>query len=212
MSAAAPPPAPQPAAPSLRERFRASRDVLIREVAKFGVVGAVAFMVDFGVFNLLRDGVIGGESGLAEKPLTAKTISVLLSTIVAYIGSRWWTFRHRKAAPHQFVLFLIMNLGGLLIALACLAFSHYVLGLRSQLADNISGQGVGLVLGTLFRFWAYRTFVFTSPDEVAYLEDEPAVDDAPRADVVDLRTRTATPPPGIHELDDEAAAPQRREA
>ena len=32
--------------------------------------------------------------------------------------------------------------------------------LDSQLADNIAGNGVGLVLGTLFRFWAYRTFVF----------------------------------------------------
>ena len=38
--------------------------------------------------------------------------------------------------------------------------SHYVLDLRSPLADNISANGVGLVLGTLFRFWAYRRFVF----------------------------------------------------
>ncbi|MGZ4722528.1 MAG: GtrA family protein, partial [Oryzihumus sp.] len=31
----------------------------------------------------------------------------------------------------------------------------------SPLADNISANGVGLVLGTLFRFWAYRRFVFS---------------------------------------------------
>jgi hypothetical protein len=50
------------------------------------------------------------------------------------------------------------------IALACLAVSHYLLDLRSPLADNISANGVGLVLGTLFRFWAYRRFVFAGEE------------------------------------------------
>jgi hypothetical protein len=48
----------------------------------------------------------------------------------------------------------------MLIAVACLAVSHYLLGLTSPLADNISANAVGLVLGMLFRFWSYRTFVF----------------------------------------------------
>ena len=47
------------------------------------------------------------------------------------------------------------------IALSCLGFSHYVLDLRSPLADNISANLVGLALGMVFRFWSYRTFVFT---------------------------------------------------
>jgi hypothetical protein len=48
----------------------------------------------------------------------------------------------------------------MLIALACLWFSHYALGLTSVLADNISANVVGLALGTLFRFWSYRRWVF----------------------------------------------------
>jgi hypothetical protein len=44
--------------------------------------------------------------------------------------------------------------------------SHYVLGFESRLADNISANGVGLVLGTMFRFWSYRRFVWAAPDEV----------------------------------------------
>jgi len=55
---------------------------------------------------------------------------------------------------------VLFNVAGMVIALGCLAFSHYVLDLRSARADNISANGVGLVLGTLFRFWAYRYFVF----------------------------------------------------
>lgn len=46
----------------------------------------------------------------------------------------------------------------LVIALACLAFSHYVLGLTSPLADNVSANGVGLVFSTLFPFVAYRNW------------------------------------------------------
>ena len=167
----------QNGARSLFARAHASVDVLYREIAKFGAVGAIAFVVDFGVFNLMRTGIIGGEHGLAEKPLTAKTISVLAATIVAWIGNRYWTFRHRRraSARREFMLFGVMNLGGLAISLACLGFSHYVLGLTSTLADNIAGNVIGLGLGTLFRFWAYRQLVFTTPDEQQLLlgDEEP---------------------------------------
>ncbi len=186
---------------ALNGRFRASFGVLYREIAKFGVVGAVAFVVDFGVFNLLRSGIIGGDHGLAEKPLTAKAVSVILSTIVAWVGSRWWTFRHRRSdnPRRELVLFFAVNAVALVIALACLAVSHYVLGLRSALDDNISTNGVGLVLGTLFRFAAYRALVFNSPEEAAYLNDEPLDDqaepddDGPQAEILDLRPRTTRP-------------------
>ena len=148
----------------LLDRVRGAIDVVYREVLKFGAVGAVAFVVDIGVFNYLRTGLLLTETGpLAHKPLTAKTISVAVATVVAWLGNRYWTFRHRRRSMpmREFVLFVVMNIGGLMIALACLAFSHYVLGLRSALADNISGNVIGLGLGTLFRFWAYRTLVFT---------------------------------------------------
>ena len=147
----------------LLDRARGLLDVVYREMLKFGAVGAIAFVIDFGVFNLLRTGLLAEPGPLAHKPLTAKCISVAVATVAAWLGNRYWTFRHRRrSAPHrEFVLFVVMNGGGLLIALACLAFSHYVLDLRSALADNISGNVIGLGLGTLFRFWAYRTLVFT---------------------------------------------------
>jgi putative flippase GtrA len=145
-------------------RLRAAVDVVYREVAKFGAVGAVAFVTDVYVYNLLRTGVWPlDDAPLAHKPLLSKVISVTVATIVAWLGNRYWTFRHRRrSAPRQeFVLFAVMNVGGLLISLACLGLSHYVFGFRSALADNISGNVIGIGLGTLFRFWAYRTLVFT---------------------------------------------------
>ncbi len=148
------------AAISLVKRLRAAMDVLAREAIKFGAVGAVAFLVDLGVFNLLH----GDGASLEHKPLTAKVISVVVATTVAWLGNRFWTFRHRRraSARREAVLFFVFNAVGLAISLGCLGFSHYVLDMRSLLADNISANGVGLVLGTLFRFWAYRRFVFNT--------------------------------------------------
>lgn len=130
------------------------------EVLRFGVVGGIGFVIDVLVFNLLR---YGGDPGLLhDKPLTAKGISVAVATVFTYLGNRHWTWSHRErsGATREMTLFFVLNGIGLLIAVTCLAFSHYVLDLRSPLADNISANVVGLGLGMLFRFWSYRTFVF----------------------------------------------------
>jgi putative flippase GtrA len=133
---------------------------LVHQIAKFGVVGLVALVVDVGLFNVLR--FAGGEGPLYDKPLTAKIISVVAATTVAYIGNRIWTFsdRGRTSYLREYVLFFVLNGVALLITLGCLWFSHYALGLTSPLADNISANVIGLGLGTLFRFWSYRKWVF----------------------------------------------------
>jgi putative flippase GtrA len=157
--------------PALVRRARETMDVVVREMVKFGAVGAAAFIVDIAVFNLVRFG-LGGGGPLEHKPLTAKVLSTVCATLVAWLGNRLWTFRRRRRAAvhHELGLFLLFNAIGMGIAVACLGFSHYVLDLRSPLADNISANGVGLVLGTAFRFWTYRTFVFA-----AELADDPVL-------------------------------------
>lgn len=149
--------------PGLLARARATYQVLVAELAKFGTVGALAFVLDTALYNVLVFGVPGvTDAPMSGSPLWAKVVATSVATVFSWVGNRWWTFRHRRSEPvaHEFALFVFFNAVGLLIAVACLGFSRYVLGLDSQLADNISGNGVGLVLGTLFRFWAYRTFVF----------------------------------------------------
>jgi putative flippase GtrA len=144
----------------LLDTVRDGVHLVVRELVKFGAVGAVAYVVDVSLFNLLRYG--GGASPLEDKPLTAKIISAFVATVVAWLGNRYWTFRHRRRASRsrEFALFVVMNAIGMGIAVACLGLSHYVLGLRSALADNISANVVGIVLGSAFRFWAYRRHVF----------------------------------------------------
>jgi len=138
---------------------------LVSQVMKFGVVGLVALVVDVGLFNLLR--FAGGEGPLYDKPLTAKVVSVIVATTVAYIGNRIWTFsdRGRTSYLREYFLFFVLNGAALLITLGCLWFSHYALGLTGPLADNISANVIGLGLGTLFRFWSYRKWVFPEVPE-----------------------------------------------
>lgn len=129
---------------------------LVHELAKFGVVGAVAYLVDLITFNVLRSGAMD------DRPLTAKIISTVAATTVAFVGNRHWTFRHRERAGlrREYVLFFVLNAVGLAIALGCLGVSHYLLNFTSPLADNISANVIGMALGTVFRFWSYRRFVF----------------------------------------------------
>ncbi|MBT1624349.1 GtrA family protein [Curtobacterium flaccumfaciens pv. oortii] len=136
---------------------------IARQLASFGTIGAVCFVIDLGIYNLLRATV------MPDGPIAAKIVSAVVSTAVAWIGNRFITFRAerqtgRRETVREGLLFAATNLVGLGIAAACLFVSHYVLGFTSTLADNVAGNGVGLVLGTAFRFAAYKALVFRSTD------------------------------------------------
>jgi putative flippase GtrA len=140
--------------------FRQLISQLLREGLKFLMVGGAGYLVAVGSFNLLR--YAGGEGPLYDKPITAQIISHVLATFVTYGGNRTWTWRHRERSGYarEYALFFILNAVGLGIAVACLAISHYVLGFTSPLADNLAANVVGVALGTIFRFWSYRRWVF----------------------------------------------------
>ncbi|WP_247827787.1 GtrA family protein [Arthrobacter antioxidans] len=129
-----------------------------KRLGSFTAVGTVAFIVDIAVFNIL-------SSGLGMGPISSKVSSVALATGVSWWGSRHFTFRGfgGRAKRQEAILFGLTNLVGLGIATACLFVSHYVLGFRSPLADNISGNVIGVLLGNVFRYLAYRFVVFQSP-------------------------------------------------
>jgi len=146
-------------------RLRGTIDVVYREMLKFGAVGAVAFVIDVGLFNLLTTSLWfgAGNPPLDGHEKLAKVISASVATVFAWLGNRYWSFRHRRQSSRgrEFLTFVFMNLVATIIAVLCLAVSHDVFGFTSHLADNLSGNVIGIGLGTLFRFWAYRTFVFT---------------------------------------------------
>lgn len=150
-----------PAVPRAGLLARAWRGV-ISYALKFGVVGGVGFLIDVGVFNLLRVGTLG-DAGWWSTALGAKVISTSVAILFNWLGNRFWTFRHERHThiAQEFVEFVAASLLGMAVSLGCLWFSHHVLGLTSLLADNISGNIVGLGLGTLVRFVLYRYWVWS---------------------------------------------------
>lgn len=86
----------------------------------------------------------------------------MVSTLVSWFGNRLWTFREhrRRNVLLELLEFSAIAVIGTGISLLCLYVSHYVLGYRSLLADNLSTNVIGLALATAFRFFLYRFWVY----------------------------------------------------
>ena len=141
---------------SLTERLLA----WVREFIQFGLVGATAFIVDAGLFNLLQHGPLGILTG---HPNTAQFVAAVTATLYSWIANRLWTYRGRTRnnATREAILFFFANACGIGISQFCLLFTHHILGFTSALADNIAVYVVGFALGTAFRFFFYHYVVFT---------------------------------------------------
>lgn len=151
---------------------------LIVEVFRFLSVGGIAYIVDVGVSNLLVYGFFGLPALMSGSPLKAKIISTILSIIVAWLGNKLWTYGDRDSGSNLrgFVMFIVVNAIGMVIAVAPLGFTWYILGLRDPISYNISTNIIGIGLAMIFRFYAYRTWVFKNVTEtevvVPLAEDE----------------------------------------
>ena len=132
----------------------------VREFIQFGMVGATAYVVDAGLFNLLQHGPLGF---LAGHPNTAQFLAAATATLYSWIANRLWTYRGRTRAnaTREAILFFFANACGIGISQFCLLFTHHILGFTSALADNIAVYVVGFALGTAFRFFFYHYVVFT---------------------------------------------------
>ena len=132
----------------------------VREFIQFGMVGATAYVVDAGLFNLLQHGPLGF---LAGHPNTAQFLAAATATLYSWIANRLWTYRGRtrENATREAILFFFANACGIGISQFCLLFTHHILGYTSALADNIAVFVVGFALGTAFRFFFYHYVVFT---------------------------------------------------
>ncbi|MEV1179048.1 GtrA family protein [Nonomuraea sp. NPDC049784] len=139
----------------LYERFAS----LVYELAKFGSIGAIAFVIDFGMLNLCN--VVLGWG-----PLTSKVVATAISTTFAYLGNRFWTFRHREQSGlgRQYFLFFLLNGIALLFGMLTIGFTTYTLDRHDALSINIANI-VGVGLGTLFRYWSYKKWVFLEATE-----------------------------------------------
>jgi len=128
---------------------------LIHEIAKFGVVGAVAFLLTVGMSN-------GFHFGLNLGPLTSFGLATAIAAVLSYFANRHWTWRDKDQTGirRELPLFLGLSIIGLAISEIPVGFSEYVLGFHSPLAYNISSTLIGTAFGTVWRFCSFRRWVF----------------------------------------------------
>jgi putative flippase GtrA len=119
------------------------------------VIGALGAVITFGVANALH--------GIGR--YKAVTIATILATVFTYLGNRYWSFRHRQGQGEvrDSVIFFVLNGIGLLIYYACIGLTDLAGQGKSKVWYNVA-LILGTGLGTLFRFWSYRKWVWISKD------------------------------------------------
>ena len=142
-----------PSARSLTHRLRR----LAPEVLAFGVIGAANTALYLAITYVTMP--IGA--------VKATVIATVVTTTLAYVANRYWTYRHhtRSALRREYTLFFGFNLVGMIIQSGAVGAAKYGFHLNESdhklplMAITLVAAGVA----TVFRFWAYRTFVFLKP-------------------------------------------------
>lgn len=83
---------------------------LLSQLAKFGVVGIVATIIDFGIMNLLH-------YGARLDILFANTAGFVVSLIFNYVASMKFVFEHKDGMSRrrEFIIFVVLSVIGLIL-------------------------------------------------------------------------------------------------
>ena len=135
-----------------------------RELLRFAVVGGISFLITTAVNYGLKITVLN------KNPVTALIIGVLVATVFSYVASREWSFNTRggRERQHEAALFFLISAIALGLNALPMFVSRYMFHLQvpnvglvtQEVADFVSGMIVGTLLGTVFRWWGLKKFVF----------------------------------------------------
>lgn len=138
---------------------------LRRELSGFGVVGAVCFVLDVGLFQFLyADHVLDA--------VWAKLVSTIVSTTAAYVGHRYWSFaaRARIGVRREYVRFVLINGSTLLLGLLIVYVVRHPLQQQNALVLQVANVA-SIGIGTVIRYLSYRRWVFPAhPETVPVLD------------------------------------------
>ena len=81
---------------------------LIAQIMKFGVVGVIAFAIDYGLLALLTE-------AFGVNYLVSATVSFTVSVVFNYVASMRYVFTHKQGLwrRREFVIFVVLSVIGL---------------------------------------------------------------------------------------------------
>ena len=96
---------------------------LIQQILKFGVVGVLAYLIDYGLLMLL-------SQAFGVDPVIAAGISFCVSVVFNYLASMKYVFTHREdmSKRREFVIFIVLSVIGLGINELCMLAGVIALG------------------------------------------------------------------------------------
>ncbi|NMA51088.1 MAG: GtrA family protein [Mollicutes bacterium] len=103
---------------------------LVNQILKFGLVGGIAFLIDFCIFAILVK--------IGIHYLIAQIISFFISLIFNYIASIKWVFNAKKQTKKEALLFLFLAIIGLGINELLLYIGISILNIDTLLTKLIS--------------------------------------------------------------------------
>lgn len=147
---------------------------LIEQIIKFGIVGVIATIVDWGIYAVLvklyEKGLLGGLPDVMSKQrweMIATTISFSVSVIVNYIGSMKFVFERRDdmSPVREFIIFIVLSVMGLGINVLIIFALHPVeiwVGEQFAILEGVAfliPKGIATFLVLVWNFVTRKMFL-----------------------------------------------------
>ena len=96
---------------------------------KFGVVGVIAFAIDYGLLALLTE-------AFGVNYLVSATVSFTVSVVFNYVASMRYVFRHKEGMSRrrEFIIFVVLSMIGLVLNDGIVLALNAGLGLEANIA------------------------------------------------------------------------------
>lgn len=138
------------------------RLLFVFQGAKHLLVGASATVVDLKIFELLV-WVLGIFS--FTNPIASKVISFLASTLLKYLGNKYWTFQkpEKEYIYKEIIQFFYITFVGLLIDVASFYYLIRIMGPQFAIPDSIWVKLsiiFAALAAALWNFLGYKFLVF----------------------------------------------------
>jgi putative flippase GtrA len=137
---------------------------MIMQAIRFGAVGGVNTLLDFGILNLLM-WITGITSG--SDLLLCNAGAFILASLNSYLMNKGWTFENEsKGSPGRYALFLAFSTGGLAInsGVLYLLTAFPLEGMSSSMLWANGAKAGATAASMVWNFLTYRRFVFAGDE------------------------------------------------
>jgi putative flippase GtrA len=147
-------------------QFLSKKIPVIREMAKFVLVGGLNFLVDMGVLTFLIS-AFGIFAGALQSIF--KAISFLVAVGNSYLWNKHWTFKgtRSESAGKEFFQFFVVSVGGFLINVGSDYILVNIIGSFGGTTPKVWAQLSAAVASGAAMAWnyiGYKFFVFEKPN------------------------------------------------